>query len=60
MITNFYELCRYYIGDLTDDECDRIRLLLPTLASPQELATEVHSYMRDVMGVDKPMPDIAT
>lgn len=59
MIYSFYELCRYYIGDLTDEECDRIRLLVGTFASPEELAVEVHAYMRDVMGVNKPRPDIA-
>lgn len=58
MINNYYDLCRYYIGDLTGEECDEIRLLLPTLVSPEELATELHTYMRDVMGVDKPKPEI--
>ena len=59
-IRTFYDLCRYYVGDMTDRECAELMLMMPPLASPNELAIEVQRYMREVMGVDKLRPDIAS
>jgi hypothetical protein len=59
-IRYFHELCHYYMPDWTDRECSELMLAMPPLASPHELAEEVHRYMRDVMGVNKMRPDIAT
>jgi hypothetical protein len=59
--TNFIDLCQYYMPDLTPDECMEIRHNhTSTFASPAEMADELHTFMTEVMGVDKPKPDIAT